>query len=80
MFLISIFANITNYPILAVRCYRLAYAKYDVPNERLKIDVGPFRRHVPNTLNVWVRVGGKAALRFKGDVSFMFEYTSLKEI
>jgi len=45
-------------------CYRLAYAEYDVPNQRFYITSGPHRSWM--LLNVFVRYGGSAYIRFKG--------------
>jgi len=46
-------------------CYRLAYAEYDVPNQRFYITSGPHRSRI--LLNVYVKYGGSAYIRFKGD-------------
>jgi len=45
-------------------CYRLAWAQYDIPQQRMQVTIGPHRKKL--ILNVSLVVGGKAFMRFKG--------------
>jgi hypothetical protein len=47
------------------RCYRLAFAEYDVPNQRFYITSGPHRSWI--LANVYVKYGGSAYMRFKSE-------------